>query len=84
MINISPIYKMEASLKALLERAELKAEKFRYYGIISTSGPDFDSLDLMDCEYLTDKLAEEGVVTFSIPPGTWQPGAIRYKIYLIT
>ena len=84
MINISPIYKMEDSLKALLEKAELKAEKFRYYGIISTSAPDFDSLDLMDCEYLTDKLAEEGVVTFSIPPGTWQPGAIRYKIYLIT
>jgi hypothetical protein len=84
MINISPIYKMEDSLKALLENAELRAEKFRYYGILSTSGPDFDSLDLVDCEYLTDKLAAEGVVTFSISPGTWQPGAMRYKIYLIT
>jgi len=84
MINISPIYKMEASLKTLLENAELKAEKFRYYGIISTSGSDFDSLDLMDCEYLTNKLAEEGVISFSIQPGTWQPGAMRYKIYLIT
>jgi hypothetical protein len=39
---------------------------------------------MLDCEYLTDKLAEEGVVTFSISPGTWQPGAMRYKIYLIT
>jgi len=84
MINISPIFKMEDSLKTLLENAQLKVEKFRYYGIISTSQPDFDSLDMMDCEYLTDRLAEEGVVTFSIPPGTWQPGAIRYKIYLIT
>jgi hypothetical protein len=84
MITISPIYKMEASLKTLLESEKLKVEKFKYYGIISTSGPDFDSFDMMDCEYLTDRLAQEGVVTFSISPGTWQPGAIRYKIYLIT
>jgi hypothetical protein len=84
MITISPIYKMEASLKTLLESEKLKVEKFKYYGIISTSGPEFDSFDIMDCEYLTDKLAEEGVVTFSIPSGTWQPGAMRYKIYLIT
>ena len=84
MINISPIRTMEASLKTLLENAELRAEKFRYYGIISTSGPNIDSSVTMDCEYLTNRLAQEGIVTFSIPPGTWQPGAIRYKIYLIT
>lgn len=84
MINISPIRTMEASLKTLLENAGLKADKFRYYGIISTSGPDFNASVTMDCEYLTNKLAEEGIATLSIPPGTWQPGAMRYKVYLIT
>jgi len=75
---------MEASLKTVLENAGLNADKFRYYGIVSTTGPDFKVATMMECEYLTNKLAEEGVVTLSIPPGTWQPGAMRYKIYLIT
>ncbi len=83
MISISRTGDMKADLHGVLKIKGVIAEKFDYYGVATTSSDRFSTYMREECQILADKLAEDTVTVVSISPGQWQPGAMRYLIYLI-
>jgi len=92
MITISPTSEMPHDLWVLL-RDKLAVvdliEKFhnlrtfKYYGVVCTSASEFSTHVVIHCNYIADMLKCDMYTTIQIEPGTWQPGSIRYLIYLI-
>ena len=83
MITISRTGDMKADLIGVLKIKGVNAEVFDYYGIVTTSGEKFSAYTLQECQMIADKLAEDTVIVVPVSPGQWQPGAMRYLIYLI-
>lgn len=53
------------------------------YGVVCTTASDFDPETIMYTRFITNRMADETVDEAIIEPGEWQPGAMRYFIYLI-
>ena len=83
MITISRTEDMHADLIGVLKIKGVNAEMFDYYGVVSTSNKNVSIYVRQETQIIADKLAEDNVIVVHISPGQWQPGAMRYLIYLI-
>ena len=85
MITISPTPEMPHDLWTLLQDKEphLHLRAFKYYGVVCTTGSTFADDVVEHCNYIADMLKCVEYRVLQIEPGTWQPGAMRYLIYLI-
>lgn len=86
MITISPTSEMPHDLWVWLGRDNevyLNLRTFKYYGVVCTTGSTFSDDVIGHCNYIADMLKCSEYRVLPIDPGTWQPGAMRYLIYLI-
>jgi hypothetical protein len=85
MITISPTSEMPHDLWTLLrdDQGYHNLRTFKYYGVVCTSASEFSTHVVVHCNYIADMLKCTEYRTIQIEPGTWQPGAMRYLIYLI-
>ena len=82
MISISPIDDMPPDLYDLLKSKDQSFRGVTNYGIIATTGKFKDSV-LVHALLTANALTKERLEFVPIEPGEWQPGAMRYIIYLI-
>lgn len=85
MININPTSEMPHDLWTLLRDGHGcdSLRTFKYYGVVSTTDSEFATYVTAHCNYIADMLKSVEYRVIQIEPGTWQPGAMRYLIYLI-
>jgi hypothetical protein len=83
MINIGPIEDMPQDLRVLLINKRMDLRDVVSYGVVSTTASHFEHRTISYTRFITNRMTDGTVDEVEIEPGEWQPGAMRYFIYLI-